>query len=121
MYTDNLDWYIEYKEQVNSEEDTLREAFHVLRKYSSHVPDLVNHVIQTEHRTHQQNIMRNLASMMSKYGDTACADLRNEASVNWAKKQPPIPIYSFLTFKRKGYNENFKNQKMDACQLRRFR
>lgn len=74
------------KEEIETAESILHEAMDVLRRRNPYVADLVNHVIQQEHRTHQQNIMRNLASFMMKYRDTAGSDIHNEASVNWAKK-----------------------------------
>lgn len=39
-----------------------------------------------QHRTHQQNIVRNLYNALKKYSETSGTDDRNESSVKWAKK-----------------------------------
>ncbi len=48
--------------------------------------DMLVRELITQHRTHQQNIMRNLYNALKKYSETSGTDDRNKSSVEWAKK-----------------------------------
>lgn len=50
------------------------------------VADAVFKAVAGEHRTLQQNFFRMLQQFMVRYGNEAGCDLRNEASVAWARQ-----------------------------------
>lgn len=56
------------------------------------IAELMVQTLQKEHRTIQQTFMKTNALMIKKYSEFPYSDMRNEGSVNWAKKVAEIDI-----------------------------
>lgn len=93
-FESNYEKYIETKKNFDEAEEKIKSAFEILRKtgFSDTEKDLVLHCLRTEHRTHQQAIIRSLYGILKEYGkfDT---DARNEEAVKWASAATHEDVY----------------------------
>lgn len=81
------DEYLTERERINGAEQAMRDALNFLRDndHQSLMPALFLHALTSEHRTHQQSIIRNLHEALKRYGQCD-SDLRNAEAVKWARE-----------------------------------
>ena len=84
--TDNFDRRQKVRERFDEAEQRIKDAFAVLQEPDSDVADVLAHALMTEHRTHQQSILRNFHIALKTYAANTGVDLRNEAAVEWAQE-----------------------------------
>lgn len=84
------------KESVEAAVETLTNAVNVMgTREQVFVADVLHRRLDREHRTLQQNFWRMIGRIIQKVGETPehYYDLRNEASVKWAKEVSKIETY----------------------------
>ena len=70
-----------YEDFIKLDKIELPRVLDYIRRHS----DELIEGIKSEHRTHQQSIIGSMKKIIVEYGKTSYFDLRNEASVKWAK------------------------------------